>query len=242
MKLKIQQISQQYGIQIVLDHVTFSTSDIQCLGIIGPSGSGKSTLLRILAGLDVASKGEIFFNENKLNTDENSLHRHRKSMGIVFQSFNLFPHLSAWDNLMLPLREVHKWTHVEASKQVHTLLEKFQLLEHSQKFPGQLSGGQKQRLSIIRSIAHNPEIIFFDEPTSALDPEMASEVLHMILDLKKEGRKIVLVTHQMQFVKKVADEIAFLSSGKLVEFAPSTSLFETPSKQEVIQFLQRIIM
>ncbi|MDH4467070.1 MAG: ATP-binding cassette domain-containing protein [Bacteriovoracaceae bacterium] len=250
MKLRLNQVSQSFNHQEILHQISFSTSDIQGLGIIGPSGGGKSTLLRILAGLDIQNlntkmnqaPGEIFFDEKKLNFDGKSLHLHRTKMGVVFQSFNLFPHLSAWDNLMLPLIQVHHWELSKAKLRLDALLKRFQLSMHVHKFPSQLSGGQKQRMAIIRAISHHPEILFLDEPTSALDPEMASEVLHMILDLKKEGTKIVLVTHQMDFVKRVADEIAFLSQGKLVEFAKTSLLFSSSSQVEVVQFFQKILL
>jgi polar amino acid transport system ATP-binding protein len=240
--VKVEKLTQQFGSHLALDSVSFETNAINCLVLIGPSGGGKSTLLRLLAGLDIPAGGEIYFNGQQLQNDEKSLHTHRKSVGTVFQSFNLFPHLTAWDNLMLPLIHVHQWPLFKAKERLNNLLERFQLLAHAHKFPTQLSGGQKQRIAIIRALAIDPFILFLDEPTSALDPEMMVEVLHMIQELKGEGKNIVLVTHQMEFAKRVADEIVFIGQGKILDLGTSKYIFEQTQVQEVRQFIQKILL
>jgi len=243
MKLKVNSLFQTFQQHQILSDINFETSSIQCLGIIGPSGGGKSTLLRILCGLDAPSSGSVSYGDSSQSSLDTSNERlqFRKKVGIVFQGYNLFSHLRAWDNLLLPLMRVHQWPLSESVDRLDELLNRFQLREHVQKFPHQLSGGQKQRMSIVRAIAHRPEMLFFDEPTSALDPEMAAEVLQMNLELKTMGIKIVIVTHQMNFVKKVSDEIAFLAQGKLREFSQTLPLFTKPKNKEVADFIHKII-
>ena len=183
MKLDVTNLTQRFDATTVLDRLALATGEIQALVLVGPSGGGKSTLLRILAGLDVPVTGSVAFDGSPLPRDEESLRRYRKTVGTVFQAYNLFPHLSALDNLLLPLVHVHGLSHAAAVARVREPLERFQLMAHAHKRPAELSGGQKQRIAILRALVVQPRRLFLDEPTSALDPEMTAEVLEMIGEL-----------------------------------------------------------
>lgn len=224
-----------------LDEISLELDDVHALVLIGPSGSGKTTLLRTLAGLETPDRGEIEINGAKLIFDELNLMRHRRSIGMVFQAFNLFPHLSAIDNICLPLIKVHGLNPELAHDQANLLLDRFQLKAHAHKLPAQLSGGQQQRVSIARAIAIKPLFLLFDEPTSALDPEMTAEVLDVIVDLRREGRDLILVTHQMNFARQVADFCVFFDHGKIVEKGPSETLFDRPESPQLQNFLKRVL-
>lgn len=241
MKLELKNIDQSFGEHQVLSQVSFRTEDTRALVLIGPSGGGKSSLLRILAGLDVPRAGEVKINGRELLFDEKSLIAHRRSVGTVFQAFNLFPHLSGLENVLLPLERVHGLSKSEARDRAFHYLKRFQLENHANKRPSQLSGGQRQRIAIVRAIAVQPQLLLLDEPTSALDPEMTAEVLHLIEELKTEGRDFVLVTHEISFAKRVADEIAFVSGGKVVESGQASRLFASQNS-EVKSFLNKILI
>ncbi|MCP4849235.1 MAG: amino acid ABC transporter ATP-binding protein, partial [Verrucomicrobiaceae bacterium] len=202
-----------------LDGIDFDIKeDVSVLALIGPSGGGKSTLLRVLGGLEVPDEGVVSVSGTEMDfSSEDSLLAHRRSNGFLFQSFNLFPHKRAIDNIVLPLEKVHGLSPGEANQRAIDALERFGLVEHSSKFPAQLSGGQQQRVAIARAIAHGPGLLFLDEPTSALDPEMTAEVLDLIVELKDGGQDIVLSTHEMGFARQVADEVAFLAEGRIAE-------------------------
>lgn len=221
----------------VLDRLALATGDIGALVLIGPSGGGKSTLLRILAGLDVPTAGRVIFDGVPLPRDEASLRIYRRTVGTVFQAYNLFPHLTALENLLLPLVHVHGLSEREARERVRLPLERFRLAEHVHKRPAELSGGQKQRIAILRALVVQPRLLFFDEPTSALDPEMRAEVLEMIAEVRAEGAQFVLVTHEMAFARRVADEVAFVADGRVLAAGATTSFFDSPSDPAVRRFL-----
>jgi polar amino acid transport system ATP-binding protein len=241
MKLEARDIVQRFDTATVLDRLTLCTGDIQSLVLVGPSGGGKSTLLRILAGLDLPVAGTVAFDGVALPRDEASLRDYRKTVGTVFQAYNLFPHLSALDNLLLPLVHVHGLTEQAARERVREPLERFQLMAHAHKRPAELSGGQKQRIAILRALVVQPRRLFLDEPTSALDPEMTGEVLEMIGELKALGTQFVLVTHEMGFAKRVADEVAFIADGVVLAHGPAAGMFEHCAEPRVRDFFARIL-
>ena len=237
MKLELRALDKSFGIHRALSQVEFSCDSCQALALIGPSGGGKSTLLRLIAGLLPPDNGSITLNNNLLGHDEAALRQHRKNLGIVFQAYNLFPHLTALDNIELPLLKVHRWQPAAARERALSLLEKFQLTPHAGKKPAELSGGQRQRVAIARALGANPKLLLFDEPTSALDPEMSAEVLSVIETLKKEGTDFILVTHHMAFARRVADHAVFLADGTVVESGASPALFDKPSGNLLKNFL-----
>ena len=241
MELVVKGLTQAYGKTTVLDRLDLVTGDIRALVLVGPSGGGKTTLLRILAGLDLPVEGSVSFAGKTLPRDEPGLLDYRRHVGTVFQAYNLFPHLSALDNLTLPLIHVHGLAPAAARKRVAEPLERFKLAEHAHKRPSQLSGGQKQRIAIVRALATQPERLFLDEPTSALDPEMTAEVLEMIGELKDLGTRFVLVTHEMGFARRVADEVAFVGGGKVVASGPAATMFEHCPEPRVREFFARIL-
>ena len=241
MRLEARDIVQRFDAATVLDRLTLCTGDVQALVLVGPSGGGKSTLLRILAGLDVPVAGTVAFDGVALPRDEASLREYRKTVGTVFQAYNLFPHLSALDNLLLPLVHVHGLTERAARDRVQEPLERFQLLAHAHKRPAELSGGQKQRIAILRALVVQPRRLFLDEPTSALDPEMTGEVLEMIGELKALGTQFVLVTHEMGFARRVADELAFIADGRVLAHGPAADMFDRCAEPRVRDFFSRIL-
>jgi polar amino acid transport system ATP-binding protein len=241
LKLEIQSLSKSFGDQAVLREIRISLEKVHTLALIGPSGGGKSTLLRVVAGLERPDCGKVILDGEEIIFRERELHEHRKTVGTVFQSFNLFPHLSALSNITLPLEKVHGHSRVEARRIAEEILVRFQLIEHASKQPAQLSGGQRQRIAIARAISIRPKLLLFDEPTSALDPEMTAEVLEVIEELREEGRDFLLVTHQMGFAKRVADQVALLSDGKIVEYGPPTQILDDPQSESGRQFLSKIL-
>jgi polar amino acid transport system ATP-binding protein len=241
LKLEVQGLCKSFGDQPVLQDIHVSLEQVHTLALIGPSGGGKSTLLRVIAGLERPDHGRVILDDEEIVFRERELHRHRKTVGTVFQSFNLFPHLSALSNITLPLEKVHGHSKVEARQIAEEILVRFQLMEHAAKQPAQLSGGQRQRIAIARAISIRPKLLLFDEPTSALDPEMTAEVLEVIEELREEGRDFVLVTHQMGFAKRVADQVALLSRGKIVEYGPPAQILDNPQSETGRQFLARIL-
>jgi polar amino acid transport system ATP-binding protein len=228
-----------FGSQRVLDSLTLSVKVDHTLAIIGPSGGGKSTFLRILAGLQIPQSGEVSVNGQKLIFEEKSLRAYRQKIGVVFQAYNLFPHLTALQNVLLPLEKVHGVS--QAEDRARTVLKRLGLSAHADKRPNELSGGQNQRVAIARALAIEPEFLLMDEPTSALDPEMTAEVLEVIADLRQEGRSLVLVTHQMGFARQVADAVVFIGQGKVLECAPSTEFFENPATPDAKRFLEKVL-
>jgi polar amino acid transport system ATP-binding protein len=241
MNLRITDLTQRFDTATVLDGLHLATGEIGTLVLVGPSGGGKSTLLRILAGLDVPTAGSVVFDGAVLPRDEAALRCYRRTVGTVFQAYNLFPHLTAMDNLLLPLVHVHGLTREAAAERVRGPLERFGLAEHVHKRPAELSGGQKQRIAILRALVVQPNRLFLDEPTSALDPEMRGEVLDMIRELREAGSQFVLVTHEMGFARRVADDVAFIADGRVVAHGSAAEFFDRPTDPRVCGFLERTL-
>ena len=241
MKLQLSGVTKSYDGHLVLNAVSLLLDKAHTLVLIGPSGGGKTTLLRIIAGLEYPSAGDVSINDQRLAFDEESLLKHRRSVGTVFQAFNLFPHLSALRNITLPLEKVHGHSANEAEEVARQLLARFQLEPHASKRPAELSGGQRQRVAIARAVAIKPKLLLFDEPTSALDPEMTAEVLDVIKELRDEGRDFILVTHEMGFARQVADQVAVLAEGRIVEAGPAEQVFENPRGQRSRDFLAKVL-
>jgi len=241
MQLSITNLTKTFGLRRVLDNISIDLPDVHALVVIGPSGGGKTTLLRTIAGLERPDSGEVLINGELLDFDEVSLLKHRRSVGTVFQSFNLFPHLTALENVVLPLERAQGYGHLQAIEAAQAILKRFQLELHADKKPAQLSGGQQQRVAIARAIAIKPRFLLFDEPTSALDPEMTSEVLDIIGELRDEGRDLLLVTHHMGFARTAADHCLFVAEGRIAESGPVERLFTEPHSKELKQFLGRVM-
>lgn len=237
MEIKIADLHKSFGDQVVLNGLNLNIKNIHSIVVIGPSGGGKSTLLRILAGLEVADSGDIEVNGERIPKEEEELHEYRKSIGVVFQAFNLFPHLTALENITLPLEKVHKVLAKDSKERAEILLKRFGLYEHRNKYPHQLSGGQQQRVAIVRAMALKPNFLLLDEPTSALDPALTKEILEAIKELRKDKKDMVLVTHEMEFAKSVADCVIFVSGGKIIEMGPPGIVFENPKTVELCKFL-----
>ncbi len=222
----------------VLNDVNLEIQDKSIVAIIGPSGGGKSTFLRLLSGIEEADKGTILV--NNILVEKKNIKEYHKQIGFVFQSHSLFPHLSVLKNITLILEKVHKVNRVEAEKKAKILLEKFGLIEHIAKKPKQLSGGQSQRVSIVRSLAINPNILFFDEPTSSLDPILTFEVLDTIKKLKEEEKDFIIVTHEIGFAREVADYILFIDKGNIIEHGDK-ELLQNPQSPELREFLSKVL-
>jgi len=240
MKLEIHALTKRFGGQAALEDLHLE-SGAKVLALIGPSGGGKSTLLRILGGLETPDAGEVRIDGSSLPSTARELLGYRRGNGFLFQQFNLFPHLTALENVTLPLEKAHGRPAAEARATAEASLARFGLDGHFHKRPAQLSGGQQQRVALARAVAHQPRILFLDEPTSALDPEMTGEVLDFIRELADEGQHIILSTHEMGFAKEVADTIAFLAKGRIVESSVPSSFFQQPSSAEGRRFLSRVM-
>jgi len=239
MIVECESVSKTFGSQRVLREVTFRAEFAHTLALIGPSGGGKSTLLRILAGLEDPEDGTITINGRRLSRVEKELALYRRKIGVVFQSYNLFPHLSAAENIRLPLEKVHRLA--DAKERTDRVLERFQLQDHGTKKPAQLSGGQRQRVAIARALAIDPEFLLMDEPTSALDPEMTAEVLDVIAGLREARQPLILVTHEMGFARETADVVAFVAEGKVLECGSAQEFFASPQSPAATKFLSRIL-
>jgi polar amino acid transport system ATP-binding protein len=241
MKLSIRNLCRSFGTHRALDGLSLECGNTGSLVLIGPSGGGKSTLLRVLAGLERPDAGTVEINGVPLEFEEHALLEHRRRTGVVFQSFNLFPHLSALENITLPLTAVHGHSPQKATDTALALLRRFQLESHAAKKPAALSGGQRQRVAIARALAIEPRFLLLDEPTSALDPVMTAEVLETIATLRAQGRDFILATHEMGFARRVADQIAFIADGRLVEIGPPEQLFSDSAAPQTRSFLARVL-
>lgn len=230
-----------FGDNEVLKGISMKVEPGEVVAIIGPSGSGKSTFLRCLNRLTEPSGGEIYFEERQINKDGVDINEIRQHMGMVFQSFNLFMHLTAKRNVMLPLREVKGVEKEEAEKLAMAALEKVGMTNKADAYPGQMSGGQQQRVAIARAIAMEPKVILFDEPTSALDPELTGEVLDVMKKLAYGGMTMVVVTHEMGFARNVADHVVFMDQGLIEEEGDPEVIFTNPQNERTRQFLKRVL-
>ncbi len=234
-------VKKWFGDFQALAGVDITVKDREVMVVLGPSGSGKSTLIRCINRLEVHQEGEIVVDGVEMTNDMRNIEKIRSEVGMVFQQFNLFPHLTVLDNITLAPIWVRKRARVEAEAKAMELLERVGIPEQANKFPGQLSGGQQQRVAIARSLAMEPKIMLFDEPTSALDPEMISEVLDVMKDLARGGMTMMVVTHEMGFAREVADRLVFMESGDVVEVGTPEHFFTNPTEERTKLFLSQIL-
>lgn len=240
--IEIRDVSKWYGDFQVLDHINAVIRDGQTVVVCGPSGSGKSTLLRCINGLEPFQEGKILIDGVSVSDPSTNLYKLRTNIGMVFQRFELYPHMTAMQNITLAPIQVGKTTKREAEAKAMELLERVNIPDKAQAYPANLSGGQQQRVAIARALAMEPKIMMFDEPTSALDPEMIKEVLDVMIDLAKEGMTMFVVTHEMGFAKGVADEIIFMDEGKIIERGSGEDFFNNPKTERTKDFLSKILI
>ena len=239
--IKTVDLHKSFGKLHVLKGVSETIHTGETVSIIGPSGGGKSTFLRCLNLLEVTDKGHIFFEGQEITGKKVDIDLHRQKMGMVFQHFNVFPHLSVRKNITLAPTLVKKMDKDAANAKAEELLERVGLLEKIDTMPSKLSGGQKQRLAIVRALAMEPDVMLFDEPTSALDPEMVGEVLEVIQDLAKSGMTTVIVTHEMGFAREVSDRVLFMDDGNILESGTSDQVFNHPQNSRLQEFLRKVL-
>jgi len=239
--IEFRKVSKWYGSFQVLKNCTTRVDKGQVVVVCGPSGSGKSTLIKCVNGLEPFQEGEIIVNGESVGAKGTNLNRLRSQIGMVFQHFELFPHMSVVDNLNLGQIKVKGRSREEAQAKTASLLKRVGLEAHADKYPGQLSGGQQQRVAIARGLAMDPIAMLFDEPTSALDPEMINEVLDVMVELAQEGMTMMVVTHEMGFARKVAHRVIFMDEGEIVEDAPTEEFFGSPRSERAQLFLSKIL-
>lgn len=237
----VEHLNKFYGSFQALKDVSLSVQQGEVVVVIGPSGSGKSTFIRCLNRLEEHQSGRIMIDNTELTNDVRNIDSIRRDVGMVFQSFNLFPHLSVLENITIGQIRVKKIVKIDAEKIAFELLERVGIPEQAKKFPGQLSGGQQQRVAIARALAMKPKIMLFDEPTSALDPEMIAEVLEVMKELAKSGMTMVCVTHEMGFAREVADRIMFFDHGQIIEQATPEDFYNNPKSERAKLFLSQIL-
>jgi polar amino acid transport system ATP-binding protein len=235
--LTIDNVVKRFDDATILDGISFSVKKSEVIVIVGPSGCGKSTLLRCINALEPIQEGSITLDGDVIERNSKTLPLLRQRIGMVFQSYDLFPHLTVLDNILLAPCKVQKRDKEEVKQEAMSLLERVGLKEKAKSYPRELSGGQKQRVAIVRALCMHPEILLFDEVTAALDPEMVREVLDVMLDLAKQGRTMLIVTHEMLFARAIADRIIFLDNGKIVEEATPDEFFDNPKTERAKQFL-----
>jgi polar amino acid transport system ATP-binding protein len=235
--LTINNVVKRFDDTTILDGISFSVKKSEVIVIVGPSGCGKSTLLRCINALEPIQEGSITLDGDVIERNSKTLPLLRQRIGMVFQSYDLFPHLTVLDNILLAPCKVQKRDKEDVKQEAMSLLERVGLKEKAKSYPRELSGGQKQRVAIVRALCMHPEILLFDEVTAALDPEMVREVLDVMLDLAKQGRTMLIVTHEMQFARAIADRIIFLDNGKIVEEATPDEFFDNPKTERAKQFL-----
>lgn len=236
--LTVEHLVKGYGENTVLDDISFSVRPGEVVVVVGPSGCGKSTLLRCINALEPTQSGRVRLGNETVAYGGKGLTNLRQRIGMVFQSYELFPHLTVLDNVMLAPLKVAKRPKDEVQKEAEALLDRVNLLNKARSYPRELSGGQKQRVAIVRALAMHPEILLFDEVTAALDPEMVREVLDVMLDLAKQGRTMIIVTHEMQFARAIADRVIFLDGGKIVEESTPEAFFDHPKTERAQKFLR----
>ena len=238
--LAVQQLSKSFGKHEVLRGIDLTVAEHEVVALIGASGSGKSTLLRCINLLEPINAGRIFLSGEEITRARN-VNDVRRRIGIVFQSYNLFPHMSVLRNVTLAPRDVLGLSKRDADERATTLLDRFGLADKRTEYPDRLSGGQQQRVAIVRALAMQPELMLFDEVTSALDPELVAEVLAVIRELAAGGMTMIIATHEMSFARDMADRVCFLDAGRILEEGPPAEIFSTPREERTQQFLQRII-
>ena len=238
--VRVKDLHKSFGSLNVLNGVDFEIHKGEVVVLLGPSGSGKSTMLRCINMLDEPTSGDVFFLEEKVNVKGVDINKIRAKMGMVFQRFNLFPHLSVVKNVMLAQEKVLKRSKKEAEEIALDLLDKVGLADRYDYYPSELSGGQQQRVAIARAVAMNPDMMLFDEPTSALDPELVRDVLDVMKSLADNGMTMMVVTHEMEFAKNVADRVIFMDGGKIVEQGSPTQVFDNPQNERTKNFLGHI--
>jgi polar amino acid transport system ATP-binding protein len=240
-RIRIVKACKDFGTLRALNDVTLTVGVGETLVIIGPSGSGKSTLLRSVNRLEVLTSGEIWIDEDHVSNNGSDIRRIREEVGMVFQNFNLFPHLTVLQNIALAPMRVRKLSKAAARERAMELLARVGLSEKHDALPEQLSGGQKQRVAIARALAMDPKVMLFDEPTSALDPEMVKEVLDVMLDLAKEGMTMMVVTHEMGFARAAADRVIFMDQGEIIEEGTPEEFFTAAKNERTVKFLAHIL-
>jgi ABC-type polar amino acid transport system ATPase subunit len=239
--IKTIDLNKSFGKLHVLKGIDVEIQKGEVVVIIGPSGSGKSTFLRCLNLLERPTSGEIIFEGNLITSKKNDINNQRQKMGMVFQQFNLFPHMTIMDNITLAPRKLKGLKKEEAEQAAVNLLKRVGLEDKARNYPGQLSGGQKQRIAIVRALAMSPDVMLFDEPTSALDPEMVGEVLDVMKKLASEGMTMIVVSHEMGFAKEVGDRILFMDEGKIAEDGTPQQIFSSPQNPRTREFLSKVL-
>ena len=239
--IQFHKVNKWFGSNHVLEDVTFEVNEREVVVICGPSGSGKSTLIRCINRLEPIESGELIVDGISVNDKKADINKLRQEIGMVFQSFNLFPHMTATENITLAPIRARKWPAKEANETAAKLLQRVGMPEKANAYPGHLSGGQQQRVAIARALAMNPKIMLFDEPTSALDPEMIKEVLDVMKDLVSDGMTMVVVTHEMGFAREVAHRVVFMDKGTIVEEAAPNVFFANPKEERTKLFLSKIL-
>ena len=240
-KLELHNVVKRFGDNTVCDGINLNVDQGQMVCLIGASGAGKSTLLRCINLLEPIEDGEIFLDGEDISLPGLNPQSVRSKIGMVFQSFNLFPHMTAFENAILAPKRIRNLSKTQLTSEVEMLFERFDLAERMHNYPDQLSGGQQQRVAIVRALAMKPEVMLFDEITSALDPQLVGEVLDVLLQLKDQGMTMVLATHEMQFARQAADKICFLKDGKVVEEGSPKQIFTGPKRVETKSFLSRAL-
>jgi general L-amino acid transport system ATP-binding protein len=239
--IECEAVEKWFGKFQALSGIDLTVGSQEVVVVIGPSGSGKSTLIRCINRLEEHDRGRIVVDGTELTNDVRHIAEVRREVGMVFQSFNLFPHLTVLDNITLGPRKVRRWSKANANEVAREMLERVKIPEQAGKYPGQLSGGQQQRVAIARALAMQPKIMLFDEPTSALDPEMIAEVLDVMRELAQSGMTMIVVTHEMGFAREVADRVVFMADGEIVEVGTPEHFFENPVEERTKLFLRQIL-
>jgi polar amino acid transport system ATP-binding protein len=239
--VEVRGIVKRFGLNTVLDQIDLTVEEHQVVCLIGASGSGKSTLLRCINGLEPTQGGTITVDGRKVIQDDIKLNRLRRDVGIVFQAFNLFPHMTVLDNVTLAPRKALHLSKSDAEARAYPLLERIGLTDKAEEYPDRLSGGQQQRVAIVRALAMQPKLMLLDEITSALDPELVNEVLHMMQELAEQGMTMVVATHEMGFARDVASKVCYLHKGQIIEEGPPSKIFTDPDHVRTSEFLRRTL-
>jgi len=239
--IRVSSIEKTFGENHVLNGLSLTVNKGEVISVIGPSGCGKSTLVRSIVRLEEIDEGKIFFHGEDITSDNVDINKIRQKIGMVFQSFNLFPHMTVKENIMLAPVKLGIMDKGQASQKADELLERIGLSDKADQYPSRLSGGQQQRVAIIRALAMNPDVMLFDEPTSALDPEMVGEVLSLMKDLANSGMTMLVVTHEMGFARDVSDKVVFLNEGRVVEVNTPEEFFGNPKNARLKEFLSKVL-